>query len=39
MSISNQLIEKGYAKSYDGGTKNKWVDSETLDDTTVKQSF
>ena len=31
MSISNQLIEKGYAKSYDGGTKNKWVDSETLD--------
>jgi micrococcal nuclease len=24
MTISNQLIEKGYAKAYDGGTKTKW---------------
>jgi micrococcal nuclease len=24
VSISNMMIEKGYAKAYDGGTKNKW---------------
>jgi len=24
ISISNMMIEKGYAKAYDGGTKTKW---------------
>ena len=24
VSISNMMIEKGYAKAYDGGTKTKW---------------
>ena len=26
MSISNMMIEKGFAKAYDGGTKSKWED-------------
>ena len=29
MSMSNQLIVKGYAKAYDGGTKTKWGNSES----------
>ena len=29
MSMSNQLIEKGYAKAYDGGTKSKWGNGES----------
>jgi micrococcal nuclease len=31
MSISNQLIEKGFAKAYDGGTKIKWDNVESND--------
>lgn len=28
MSISTMMIEKGYAKAYDGGTKTKWSDDK-----------
>jgi|TARA_B110000305_G_C18950256_1_gene408014 micrococcal nuclease len=28
LSISKQMIEKGYAKLYDGGTKSKWIKPE-----------
>ena len=27
-SLSNMMIEKGFAKAYDGGTKSKWGESE-----------
>ena len=27
-SISNMMIEKGFAKAYDGGTKIKWVEGD-----------
>ena len=30
-SISNMMIEKGFAKAYDGGTKVKWVDGNIID--------
>lgn len=32
MSLSNQLIVKGYAKAYDGGTKSKWSNADSNDD-------
>ena len=36
-SISNQMIEQGYARAYDGGTKSKWLEavvSEPVVNTT-----
>ena len=38
MSISNQLIEKGYAKSYDGGTKSKWDNDESTETSNNESS-
>ena len=36
MSLSNIMIEKGYAKAYDGGTKSKWNDSESNESGNVE---
>ena len=36
MSLSNIMIEKGYAKAYDGGTKSKWNDSESNENGNVE---
>lgn len=29
-NVSNIMLEKGYAKSYDGGTKHKWTQQELI---------